>query len=141
MILDLKEDLSSTKVLESNNKNLSFDKTQPTSQHYRVFKNNLSAYVDNELSSDEMIKIKKYAINNKKAREELENCYNLRKLMNDSLNKTKSDLKRDFTRSVLKQLELKEDDILGIHPAIKLFIGFTLSVLVVTVIVLFSFTI
>ena len=142
MILDIKNDLSNSDALENNLKDESvFDQKQVTSQHYRVFRSNLSAYVDNELPTEETIKIKKYTINNKKAREELENCYNLRRLMNDSLNKAKSDIKQDFTRSVLKQLELKEEDILGIHPAIKLFIGFTLSVMVITLIVLFSLTI
>ena len=35
-------------------------KPKTTSLQYRVFKNNLSAYIDNELSNDENIKIKKW---------------------------------------------------------------------------------
>ena len=65
-------------------------KTKVTSQQYRVFKNNLSAYIDNELNNDENIKIKKFTINNESARKELQDNYNIRKLMNDSFKKTKT---------------------------------------------------
>ena len=110
-------------------------------QQYRIFKNNLSAYIDNELDGEENIKIKKFTINNKKARQDLENNYNIRKLMNDSFRKTKAEAKHDFSKNVLKQLELEEEANLGIHPAIKLIIGFSISVMVLTVIVLFSLSI
>lgn len=112
--------------------------TQATSQQYRVFKNNLSAYIDNELDGDENIKIKKFTINNKKARQDLENSYNIRKLMNDSFRKTKAETRQDFSKNVLKQLELEEEATMGIHPIIKFVFGFTISVLILTVIVLFS---
>ena len=59
-----------------------------TSQ-YRIFKNNLSAYIDNELPAEESIKIKKYTINNKQARKELEDTYNIRRLMNESFHKSR----------------------------------------------------
>ena len=101
-----------------------------------MFKNNLSAYIDNELPNDENIKIKKFAINNAKARQDLEDNYNIRKLMYDSFRKTKSEARQDFSKSVLRQLELEEEASLGIHPAIKLLIGFTITVLVLTSIVL-----
>ncbi len=110
----------------------------PISSQYRVFQNKLSAYIDNELSNEDNIKIKKFTINNKKARKELEDTYNIRKLMNDSFRKTKADAKHDFSKNVLKQLELEDEAVLGIHPVIKILIGFTVSVLVFTTIVLFS---
>lgn len=113
-----------------------------TSQQYRVFKTNLSAYLDNELSNEENLKIKKFTINNPTARKELENNYNIRKLMNDSFKKSKIDSRQDFSRSVLKQLELEEETALGgIHPAIKLLIAFTISVLVLTALVLMSLSV
>lgn len=115
--------------------------TQATSGQYRVFKNNLSAYIDNELSTEENIKIKKFTINNRKARKDLEDSYNIRKLMNDSFKKSKAEAKQDFSRSILKQLELEEEAALGFHPAIKLLIAFTISVLVLTTIVLFSLSV
>ena len=49
--------------------------------------------------------------------------------------------KQDFSRSVLKQLELEEDTNWGIHPAIKLLIWFTVVVLVATSIVLMSLSV
>ena len=112
-----------------------------TSQQYRLFKNNLSAYIDNELNNEDKIKIKKFTINNKNARKALEDSYNIKKLMNDSFRKTKSDAKQDFSRSVLKQLELEEEATSGFHPAIKLLIAFTVSVLVLTTIILFSLSV
>ena len=116
-------------------------KTTATSKQYRVFKNNLSAYIDNELTNDENIKIKKFTINNESARQDLQDNYNIRKLMNDSFKKVKSDARQDFSRNVLRQLELEEEATLGIHPAIKLLIGFTLAVLVLTSIVLMSLSV
>lgn len=112
--------------------------SQAVSSQYRVFKNNLSAYIDNELSDEENIKIKKFTINNQKARKDLEDSYNIRKLMNDSFRKSKAESKQDFSRNVLRQLELEEEATSGFHPAIKLLIIFTISVLVLTTIVLFS---
>ena len=76
---------------------------------YRLFQNNLSAYVDNELPAEENIKIKKFTINNKRARKELENTYNIRKLMNDSFKKTKSESRHDFSRNVMKQLDMTNE--------------------------------
>lgn len=112
-----------------------------TSQQYRVFKNNLSAYIDNELTNEENIKLKKFAINNKKARKDLEDSYNIRKLMGDSFRKVKAESRHDFSKNILKQLELEEEATLGIHPVIKLIIAFTISVLVLTSIVLMSLSI
>jgi len=109
-----------------------------TSEHFRVFQNNLSAYIDNELNNEESIKIKKYTINNKVARKELEDSYNIRKLMNDSLKKTKTEAKQDYTKNILKKLELEEEAYLGFHPAIKLLLASTITVLILTAIVLTS---
>lgn len=128
---DIEEKTYSTKV----NKEV---EDQTVSQHYRVFKNNLSAYIDNELSDEENIRIKKFTINNSSARKDLEENYSVKKLMNDSFRKSKSEAKHDFSRSILKQLELEEEAALGIHPAIKLLAIFTISVLIFTTIVLFS---
>ena len=111
---------------------------ETASQQYRIFKSNLSAYVDNELKEEENLKIKKFAINNKNARKDLENTYSLRKLMNESFRKSKNDSKRDFSKHVIRQLELEDEISLGIHPAIKLIIGFTFVVFILTTLVLIS---
>ena len=138
MLADLKnsfdiEDNLNTKQEDFNNNS--------SPERFCLFKTNLSAYIDNELSNDESIKIKKFTINNTKARKELEENYNIRKLMNESYKKTKSDIRQDFTRNVLKQLELEEEATCGIHPVIKILIGFVFSVLILTSIALISLSV
>lgn len=136
MVSDLKSNFEEAQKSPEDEEN----KKIATSQHYRLFKNNLSAYIDNELSSEESIKIKKITINNPKARKDLEENYSLKKLMNDSFQKSKSDVRQDFSRSVLRQLELEEATS-GIHPAIKIILGFSLSVLILTTFVLISLSV
>lgn len=111
-----------------------------TSQQYRVFQNNLSAYIDNELPAEENIKIKKFAISNKQARKELEDTYNIRKLMNDSFHKTKSEAKQDFSRNVMKQLDLSDEYNLAFHPVLKVAFAFVMTVLALSAIIIFSLT-
>jgi len=136
MIKDLQENLN----LKNQSNESSFDLENNTSQ-YQAFKTNLSAYIDNELSTEENIKIKKFTINNSKARKDLEENYHIRKLMNDSLKKTEIDSKVDFSKNIMRQLELEDEANLGIHPAIKILICFTISVLVITSIVLANLTV
>ena len=107
---------------------------------YRIFQNNLSAYIDNELPADESIKIKKYTINNKQARKELEDTYNIRRLMSESFNKTKLDAKQDFVRNVLRQLNPNEDYSFAFHPVLKLAAVFVMTVLILSAIIVFSLT-
>ena len=116
MIEDLKNCFDDEETLESENEYPT--KVTTTSQQYRVFQDNLSAYIDNELNSDESIKVKKFTINNKNARKELQENYNLRKLMKNSFKKTKYETRQDFSKSILKQLEL-EEEALSLHPMIK----------------------
>lgn len=137
MITDLKNNFD---IGSDNDSTLNYN-NDCTSAHYRAFKNNLSAYIDNELTNDENIKIKKFTINNAKARQDLEDSYNIRKLMNDSFKKTKSDFKQDFSRNILRQLELEEEATAGIHPVIKLIICFMTIVFVLTSIVLISLSV
>ena len=111
-----------------------------TNIHQDVFMNKLSEYMDNELSDEENIKIKKIAITNKTARKELEDSYNIRKLMSESYKKTKAEAKQDFAKSIMKQLEFEEEIQSEFNPAIKLLIVFTVMVIIsaVTLIILFN---
>ena len=133
MLLELKNNV---KVEEKAPQNKNF--ADLASQQYRIFKSNLSAYVDNELSEDDSLKMKKFAINNKSARRDLENTYSLRRMMNESFKKSKTESKRDFSKHVLRQLELEDQVNLGVHPAIKLLIFFMVSVMTFTCLVLIS---
>lgn len=139
MIEDIKLSISENKNINTNNDiNL---QTKIFSPQYKIFKNNLSAYIDNELSSDENIKIKKFTINNTLARQELQDNYNIRRLMNTSFKKTETETKHDFSRNIIKQLELEDELNLGIHPVIKILLYFTILVLVVTSFILISLSI
>ena len=109
-----------------------------TTSHCNILDTKISEYIDNELSNDENIKIKKFTITNKLARKELEDSYNIRRLMSDSYKKTKAEAKQDYTKIILKQLELEHEIPKEFNPAIKLLIIFTLSVLTVTAAALLS---
>lgn len=111
-----------------------------TKSQYRIFRNDLSAYVDNELPTEDTIKIKKYAINNKKARQDLEDTYNIRRLMSESFNKSKMCAKKDFTKNVIKQLNSQDEYNLVFHPVLKLAFAFVLTVLTLAAIIIFSLT-
>ena len=61
--------------------------------------------------------------------------------MNDSLKKTENDAKLDFSKNILRQLDLEGEENFGIHPAIKILIFSTILVLLITAIVLSNFTV
>lgn len=83
-------------------------------KQYEEFRANLSAYVDNELSSEENLKVKKIAISNPLARKDLENIYKFKNLLYDSFAKTRDSLKADYSKIVSGSLqkELKMDYII-----------------------------
>ncbi len=97
----------------------SFSDSEPektvTHPDYKV---NMSAYIDNELDNDENIKIKKLTINNKKARKYLEDSYALKHVINSAFEKSKNDMKYDFTKNVLSTLDIENQDY-AINPIIK----------------------
>lgn len=137
----LSEIKSSLDIKENQSDNEYKTNTHCSLAQYNIFKDNLSAYIDNELSSNENLKIKKFAINNNRARKDLEENYSIRRLMNSSFKKVKSDIKHDFSKNILKQLELEEEATSGFHPAIKLLIAFTITVLILTSIVLMTLSV
>jgi anti-sigma factor RsiW len=104
---------SMVKSLKEVHEKLAVIKTEshesPDSEQYNNFKTNLSAYVDNELSSEENIKIKKYVISNIKAREDLENMYTLKKMLNNSFEKARNDAKDDYSPHILRRIDIHEE--------------------------------
>ena len=88
-------------------------------EQYKRFKANLSAYIDNELSDNDNIKIKKIAISNPLARKDLEEVYAFKQLLQSSFNRTKNDLKDDHARRTLEKMfeNTKEEKV---HPFYKL---------------------
>lgn len=70
-------------------------------KQYEDFKANLSAYIDNELNNFDSIKIKKIAISNPLARQDLENIYTYKKLLQSSFEKTKNEMKDDYSKTTI----------------------------------------
>ena len=68
------------------------------------FIDNLSAYVDKELATNENIKIKKLTISNPKARKQLEELYKFQKIMQYAYEKTKSNAKFDYSKTIMSQI-------------------------------------
>lgn len=73
------------------------------------FQTSLSAYVDNELNDEENLKVKKYVISNPKVRKDLENLYTLKKVMHNSFEKSKNEVKDDFSKYILKRIDIQEE--------------------------------
>lgn len=72
-------------------------------------KHRLSAYIDNELSTTENMKIKKMAISNPTARKELENMYRFRQILHSAYEKTRNDVHLDYSKKVLSQIQENND--------------------------------
>lgn len=64
----------------------------------------MSAYIDNELTDEENLRIKKIAISNPIARKDLEDIYTFKRLLHSSFDKTKNNVKEDFSKNVLSQI-------------------------------------
>ena len=107
------------------------------SKQYHFFKNNLSAYLDNELPEEEYLKMRKYTIGNKKARKDLEDSYHIRKLMKDSFKKSKANSQSDFSKDIIKNIEQNEKSELSFNPLITVAFSFIISVLLISTIVIY----
>ena len=64
--------------------------------------------MDNELNSNENIKIKKITVGNQLARRELEKMYNYQKILQASFEKTKNSAKIDFSKEIVAKLANEE---------------------------------
>ena len=135
IINSLFADLKNTKNKEDEDE--VYSTTTHSNRQYQFFKNNLSAYVDNELPEEESVKMKKYTITNKKARKDLEDAFRIRKLMKDSFRKSKSETKPDFSKSVMRQMNSNEKNELSFNPLITVAFAFVMSVLLISAIVVY----
>ena len=114
-----------------------FSTNTHSSQQYQFFKKNLSAYMDNELPEEDNVKIRKYTINNKKARKELEDSYRIRKLMRDSFRKTNAETKPDFSKKVMQEINKEEKNDFDFNPLISVSFAFIMTVLLISAIVVY----
>ena len=91
------------KITESDNApELSYKDRQ-----YTDFKENLSAYIDNELNDSENLRIRKISIANQIARQELATALSIRELLKESFQKTKDSLKSDLCYTTISNLYCK----------------------------------
>ncbi len=97
-------------------------------KQYEDFKANLSAYVDNELNNFESIKIKKIAISNPLARQDLENIYTFKKLIHSSFEKTKTEFKYDYSKNIICQLQNENPEEKKFDPFLKLTAAFFIMI-------------
>ena len=89
-------------------------------KQYEDFKSNLSAYVDNELNDFENIKIKKIAISNPLARQDLESIYLFKKALHSSFEKTKSEMKSDYSKIITNQIQHENISRTSFDPFLRL---------------------
>lgn len=114
---------------ECRNKYCTDNQTEPKDDYYNrqyeVFRNNLSAYIDNELENSENIKIKKIAISNQQARKDLEDMYNFKKALNSVYERTQDDFKTDISKNIMKEFRTKQPT----EPFYKLAAAFVVMIL------------
>lgn len=74
-------------------------------REYNNFKNNLNAYLDNELGYENSIKFKKYIMKSPSARKEVQDVYQMQKLIRESFARTKFQSCPNFTKNILMNLD------------------------------------
>ncbi len=94
-------------------------------------KKKLSEYIDNELCQKDNIKIRKIAIANPAVKRALNNMYNYKILLKQSYNKTKNELKKDYSKSVLDLIYDK--DIYSTNFFYKLVIIFAIMIITIMI--------
>lgn len=94
-------------------------KTMPISSYGNNFKEKMSAYLDSELTDEESLRFKKYAIANPPVRGELEGMYKVKNALNTSFEKTKSDFKEDYSKNIIVKLDF-EDTVYKPEPILKI---------------------
>ncbi len=104
---------------------------------YKEFHENISAYIDNELSDNENLNVKKYAITNQLARTQLENAFKMQALINNSVKKQKKHMNKDFSGNILNQIDFSRNiyssDSFFKIAGIFIFIMFTLSIIAIQI--------
>ena len=105
---------------------------------YEKFYNNISPYIDNELSYDESVKFRRYLLNSKAARGELSSAYGLRNNIKQSVNALKNNLNINFSKKIIKQLKKENaDSFEEMYKRAAITIG--LSILTLSVITIIGF--
>ncbi len=83
-------------------------KVVPISSYGTNFIEKMSAYLDNELSDEDTVRFKRFAIANPPVRKELEAMYKVKNAINSSFEKTKNTFKDDFTKDIIVKLNVQD---------------------------------
>lgn len=92
----------------------------------------LSAYIDNELSEKENIQVKKNIITNKNIRNKYEKLCSLKSLLQSSMLRQEYNFKKDFSKSVLKNLNLSNNTKLLYQEITGIFIIIFMGLFLIT---------
>lgn len=83
-------------------------------REYDNFTNNISPYMDDELTYDELIKFRTYLLKSKKAREQLSIAFKLKNNIQNSFAEVGGEKQLNFEKSIIKKL--KEENEKPIRP-------------------------
>ena len=111
------------------------DEAQFITKQYEDFKDNISAYIDNELTENESLRMKKIAISNPLARKKLIEINKMRQMLHSSFDKGKQELKIDYSKLILNKMYDLENDKYSFNKILAgfgiifaiLFIGFLVT--------------
>lgn len=101
-------------------------------KQYDEFKKYVSEYLDNELDDNQNIRIKKIAITNPLARQELESMYNFKKILHLSFDRTKNEIREDFSKGIMSLLQ-HDRSFIRIDSFFKLSASFVFVILAIVV--------
>ncbi len=73
-------------------------------KEYEYYKQNLSAYLDNELDFEDSVRFKKYIIKIPLARRELQKYFDLQKMLKTNWKNNQKQLNQDFSKIIINEL-------------------------------------
>ncbi len=110
-------------------------------REYESFYNNISPYIDDELSYNDSIKFRRYLLKSKPARNELANAYNLKNNIKHSVAIFKNNTNINFSKKVIKKLKNENHDSFDkIYQRAAIMLGIMVSALLfITMVMGFSY--
>ena len=137
----MNEYLNMLSVLDNNNNKQEIETENLNTSQYKEFKENLSAYVDNELPITENLKIKKFAILNPLARKDLEKIYKFKNLLYDAFVKTQETAKFDYSKPVINLVtkDLKKETVINQFYTLKIIFLAMIASIIVGFMILLNF--
>ena len=76
-------------------------------REHEKFMENISPYIDNELEPADSFEFRRYLMKSKMAQKELRNTYFVQREIKDSFEKAKKNLKKDFSKSIIAEVNLR----------------------------------